>query len=334
MSSKCDSCNKNITKSRPGLECNRCEKIVHLSNQCSGLTNKQLTALRATENLEWTCQECQNSSSKRRSIIIPDEEDEYESSAESPNIQLDLKKLLGDISKEVEKAIKREMRDITQSIQYHSDKMDELIKTIEMLQRNNSTLQKKNIELTNKNNHLEVRVGALEQRIQEIEQQKLLKCIEIHNIPLGENENLTEIVCKISKKLNQNVEYIKHAKRLPGRGDKPGPVHIELKNEEDQTSWITAAKSKNMELTGSVIAPEVHPYKSSDKIFICEALTPYNKQLLWHTKQELKTIYKYIWVKKGILRVRKEGENQKPSIVRSLEDIKKLKISQIMSNNS
>jgi hypothetical protein len=93
--SKCDNCSKNITKNKPGIECNRCEKIVHLSNQCSGLTSKQLAALRATENLEWTCHECQNSS-RRRSIIIPDYDEEEDNCAESSNVQIDIKKLLGD----------------------------------------------------------------------------------------------------------------------------------------------------------------------------------------------------------------------------------------------
>lgn len=328
MSSKCDNCCKNILKSRPGLQCNRCEKIVHLTNQCSGLTNKQLSAIRLTENLEWTCQECQDSSPKRRSIIIPDEEEEVESSEESHNVRVDIKQILEDISKEMEKTIKKQMREVTQSLQFNSDKMDELIKTIENLQGNISTLQKKNVELTNRNNHLEVRVGALEQRLQDIEQRKLSKYVEVHNLPLRENENLNEVMGTVAKKLNQNTEHIKLAKRLPGRGERPGPVQVELKSEEYQMSWITAAKSKRLEIASSVIVPGALPSKANDTVFICEALTPYNKQLLWNAKQELKNTFKYIWVKKGIIRVRNEGENQKPCIIRSLEDINKLKATQ------
>ncbi|CAK1597655.1 unnamed protein product [Parnassius mnemosyne] len=68
--SKCEKCNKNITRTRPGVECHRCEKMVHLNTECSGLTTKQRNALRANKNLDWSCSECKNTSSRRTSIII------------------------------------------------------------------------------------------------------------------------------------------------------------------------------------------------------------------------------------------------------------------------
>lgn len=327
MSNKCDNCNKNITKSKPGLECNRCEKLVHLTNQCTGLTNKQLAALRASENLEWTCQDCQDKTPRRSSIVIPNDDEGDEDYSESPTIQIDVKKLLGDISKEVERAIKKEMKDLTQSLQFQSDKMDELIKNIEIMQDNISNLQKKNIELTNKNNNLETRVGALEQRIQEMEQQKLQNTIEIHNIPYTENENLQEIVGKVAIRLNQNASNVKQMKRVPSKNDKPGPVIIELNSDQTQLAWLAASKSISPRITAQEICP--HNYSSSlnTVIFICEALTQYNKQLLYYAKQELKDAFRYIWIKKGVLRVRREGENQKPIIIRSSDDIKRIKLS-------
>jgi hypothetical protein len=330
MSSKCDNCAKNITKSRPGIECSRCEKIVHLSNQCTGLTNKQLAALKAAENLDWTCQECQNSS-RRRSIIMPDDDEEDETYTESSNVPIDIKKLLADISKEVEKAIKRELKEITLSLQYNSDKMDELIKNIEIIQGNIHNLQKKNVELTNRNNHLEVRVGALEQRIQDMEQQELRTCIELHNVPLRDDENLIQIAGKTAKLLNQNNDDVKEVKRLPGRKDRPGPILVELKTDKIQTSWIAATKTKIGKINSSDIVPDLSVSTSNGTIFVCEALTSFNKQLLWHAKQELRNTYRYIWIKKGVLRVRKEGVEEKPYIIRSGDDIKKLSVKSNMA---
>lgn len=273
MSSKCDSCNKNLTKTKPGIECHRCEKTVHLTTVCAGLTNKQITALRATDNLEWTCQDCQEQSPKRRSIIIPDNDEDEDDRNESQHVNIDIKQLLRDISKEMEKAIKKEMKDVTQSLQFHSDKMDELIKNTETMQRTITGLQKKNTELTNRNNNLEVRVGALEQLIQETEQRKLSKCIEIHNLPSLEGENIDELVGKIAKKTNLATGDIQLAKRLPGKNDRPGPVHVELKTEQLQTSWLVAAKSNTSRITVLDILPEAPVSKTSANIFICEALT-------------------------------------------------------------
>lgn len=329
MSTKCDNCSKIISKTKPGLKCHRCEKIVHLSTQCAGLTNKQLTALRASENLDWTCQDCQNQSFKRRSIIVPSDDEADEDGTDPVNMHIDIKKLLCDISKEMEKTIKREMQEITSSMQFHTDKLDELITTIEAMQVTMTAIQKKNIELTNKNNNLETRVGALEQRLQENEQQKLCNWIEIHNLPSSESENLLHLAGKIAQELNQGPEDVKQAKRLPGRNERPGPVQIELITEEKQTSWLTATKTRKSKITISKILPSPPTSKANEYISVCEALTPYNKHLLWSAKQALKETHRYIWIKKGVLRVRKEGENQKPCIIRSVEDVEKIK-----TNNS
>lgn len=325
MSSKCDSCNKNLTKTKPGIECHRCEKTVHLTTVCAGLTNKQITALRATDNLEWTCQDCQEQSPKRRSIIIPDNDEDEDDRNESQHVNIDIKQLLRDISKEMEKAIKKEMKDVTQSLQFHSDKMDELIKNTETMQRTITGLQKKNTELTNRNNNLEVRVGALEQLIQETEQRKLSKCIEIHNLPSLEGENIDELVGKIAKKTNLATGDIQLAKRLPGKNDRPGPVHVELKTEQLQTSWLVAAKSNTSRITVLDILPEAPVSKTSANIFICEALTPFNKHLLWYAKQELKDVYRYIWVKKEYYVFVKMGKIKKQSSSVPLKMYKNLK---------
>lgn len=324
MSTKCDNCSKTITKARPGLECHRCEKIVHLNTQCTGLTNKQLTALRATENLEWTCQECQNQSTKRRSIIIPNDDEGDEDYNERESMHIDVKKLLTDISKEMEKTIRRELKDITVSMQFHSDKMEELITNLEDMKATMALLQKKNVELSNKNSNLETRVGALEQRIQEMEQQKLCKWIEIHNLPCNEGENLLNLVGKVAIKLNQETSDVKQAKRLPGRNERPGAVQIELTSEQKQTSWLAATKPRKAKITITEIIPTVLNPKGNESISLCEALTPYNKHLLYTAKQALKETHRYIWIKKGVLRVRKEGDNQKVYVIRSIEDIEKI----------
>lgn len=324
MSTKCDNCNKNITKIKPGLECHRCEKIVHLNTQCSGLNNKQLTAVRATENLEWTCEDCKTQSPRRRSIIVPTD-DEGDDETVTTNMPIDFKKLLCDISKEMEKTIKRELKDIVESMQYHSDKMEELVTNIAAMQANVIILQKKNIELVNRNNNLETRVGALEQRMQEMEQQKLCKWIEIHNLPSSESDNLLDLVGRVAQKLNQKTTDVKQAKRLPGRNDRPGPVQIELTSEKQQTSWLTATKLLRSKITISEIIPSSPVSIGSSAISLCEALTPYNKHLLWLTKQSLKETHRFIWIKNGVLRVRQEGENQKAYVIRSAEDIEKVK---------
>lgn len=319
---KCDICNKNFTKKSPILECSRCEKLVHGNTLCSGLSNKQLTSLRAAENLEWTCQECHESSPRRRSLHSngEDGDEDTEENKKEP-FQINVKQLLKDISKEMEKTMKKELKEITLSLQFHSDKMDEVVDCIDAFKQTITELQKKNAELSNKNAHLETRLRALEQQFQSTEQQKFASHIEISNIPFNDKEDTASLVEEVAKKLQLPTNEIECSKRLPGKPERPGSILVQLKNETIQTKWLASAKISNITVNDLI------PTKSdtNEKIYIREALTPYHKMLLWNAKQELKNTYKFIWCKRGIIRARKD-ENAAPLILRSIEDIKSLKI--------
>lgn len=331
---KCDRCNKPITKKNPGMECSKCEKIVHGTNQCSGLTSKQLAALRVADNLEWVCQECHQNTSKRRSFIIPEEDDDVDPSSEllsdkrNQSVQINVKQLLSDIAQEVEMAVKREMRELTVSLQFHTEKMDDMVESMESLKQSIQELKKKNLDLVNKNTHLETRVGALEQRLQEMEQDKLASYLEITNVPHEENQNPMEIIKKLAMHIDAPIDEVEGAMRRTSRNDKPGVIMIKLKSEKCQEKWLELYKGKgkneNSKIRVRDILPNVQVLIANIPIYLNEALTPFNKRLLWNAKQELKEKYKYIWCRKGLIRVRQEGVNQKSVIVRNLDDIKKL----------
>lgn len=330
---KCDKCNKVITKKNPGMECSKCEKIVHGTTQCSGLTSKQLSALRAADNLEWMCQECRLNTSKRRSFIIPEADDDANSDQfcdkHNQSVQINVKQLLSDIAQEVEMAVKREMRELTISLQFHTEKIDDMVESMESLKKTIQELKKKNVDLSNKNIHLETRIGALEQRIHEIEQENLTSYVEITNVPsLEENQNPMEIVKKLANHINASVEEVECAMRRSSKNDKPGVIIVKLKSEKFQEKWLDLykgmAKSETSKIRVRDIIPSAQMPVANNPIYLNEALTPFNKRLLWNAKQDLKENFKYIWCKKGLIRVRKEGVNEKSIIIRSLEDIKKL----------
>lgn len=327
---KCDKCGKNITRNNHGVECNRCDKLVHLSSVCSGLTTKQRAALKAAENLEWTCPDCLDNTPRRSSIYIPpnDEEDEEEVNnlGSMPNkynqsVQIDVKQLLKDISKEMEKIVHKELADVTKALDYQSDKMDEINESIDTFKIKIQELQKKNTELQNKNNNLEIRVGALEQRVQEIEQTRYNKNLEIANVPYTKTEVLPKIVSKIAEKLTMPISDIEFSKRLPGRKEKPGTIEIKFNNDTAQSGWILAAK-KNRLLACDLVDNLQDPI-ADHPVYIREALSHYNKKLLWETKQQLKATYRYIWCKGGIIRVRKD-EKAEVVVIKCEEDIRKL----------
>ncbi|CAH2104643.1 unnamed protein product [Euphydryas editha] len=286
MSKKCDICDRSITKSTPGLECSKCERIVHLNTKCAGLTNKQIAALKAATSLEWTCRECQNELPRRNStIIVP--EDKEEEDDDTP-VQINAKKLLENISKEVQKAIKLEMREVHESLQFHTAKLDEVVECMEVFRKNIKDLERKNQTLTNKNINLENRIGAMEQRIQELEQEKLNKYLEIANVPTKTVEEMKQVINNIAAKLKQPKEEIK-SRRIQGQKDLSSKILVEFKDEDFQEKWINTGR--NVNITVADINP--NEQNNNNPVYIRESMTKYNKQLFWNTKQELKITKKF-----------------------------------------
>lgn len=318
MSTKCDNCSKTITKTAPGVECGKCERIVHLATKCTGLNNKQIAALKAAPSLEWTCLECQAETPRRSSsIIIPDDECEED----EPNVQINANKLLSKISKEVEKALKKEMKELHESLQFNSSKLDDVVQCLDEFKKSIKSLERKNIELTNKNKNLETRVGAMEQRIQELEQEKMISSLEVANVPAESNEQAKQVVNNIAKKINQTLDGIKSTQRLQGKKDQPPKLLVVLQDEETRDRWVAAAKS--IKTTVSDIHPTIA--NNNNSVFIREAMTNYNKHLLWNAKQELKVKnnFKFVWFKRGFVKARKD-ENEKIYTIRTIDDLQSI----------
>lgn len=322
---KCFTCTKIITKKSPGLECRVCKKVVHASTPCAALTSKQITALRAQVSLDWTCKDCLKNHPKQGSFIIPEEDSEEEEEgqanypiASTPSSQasfptIDVKKLLKDISKDVDKTI-------TKALEPLNETMNEICESIEAFKERIIELEKKNASLANANKNMEIRLYAVEQRVHELEQGQLQNFIEVSGIPAIENENPTLLVKNLAKKLDIDESGIKTAKRLGNRGEKAGYLLVELQ-EENRNCWLQKARTVKP-VIGDLI-PHTNENEKEKKIFVREALTPYNKELLWKAKQQLPDTYKYVWVKDGKIRARKEDKS-KVFIVRKEADIEML----------
>lgn len=323
---KCNTCTKSITNKAPGLVCSRCDVAVHVAASCSGLTTKQLTALRATHSLEWICQKCHEASPRRSSFIAPDDNEEEDNEIvadRQTGPQIDVKKLLEDINREVNKIVMRELQAVSNSAQYCSDKVDEFSEIIDGLTEKLKETEKKNLTIKNENTYLRTQFGALEQRMQQLEQNRLAKYIEVAGIPTVENESTEEIVKKVSTHLKRNYSEIKYCKRLPAKKGLSGPILIKISNENAKKLWIT--NGRNIPITVSTVIPEAEEKMAAQSVYVRDALTPFNKQLLRHAKEQLKNtnLFKFVWFKDGHVLARK-AEKEKVHIIRSEKDIQDL----------
>lgn len=320
---KCTTCNKSITLKSPALICSRCNKTVHSTPGCSKLTNKQLAALRNSDGLEWSCEECLSNASRRSSYFVTaeDSSDEEEGQKGHSCTALNETKLIANISRETQRIIKAEIGDLTTAVAHMNGQMADLEDIVRKQEGTIKSLVNKNIELLNKNKNLELRVTALEQHINEVDQKMLSGTLEIAGIPETPNQDVKEVVNKLAEKLEVNSVDIVAARRLQKPKDRPQPGHIvvEVRSSAVRTEWINSAK--NMELTAGSILSTLPKDQTTRRVFIREALTHRTKVLLYNAQQKLKDTYKYVWCKAGIIYVKKTDDKSRPHIIRSMADV-------------
>lgn len=320
---KCDQCEKNITKRSPGLECSKCGKIVHANQLCSGLPPKQLSALRNSESLDWTCEECsRNSPKKKSSLIVPDEDDDEDiDGAFSQNLgSIDAQKLLRDISSSVKKIVRKETEAIEDSMNYFGKKIEEFGGMMEVFTGKIKELENKQTYLLNKNKHLETKVSSLEVQIRKMEQSNLETKVEIAGVPKSTNENITEIACNVAKLLDLDHKNIVNVKRADGRTGSDGPLLVELADTELAVNWARASKKEAKPILAEHVVPGIPQEAAKSKVIVRRALTKANKTLLWNAQQKLRPAYKYVWFQAGKVLVKK-GDNDKPLAIWCEEDL-------------
>lgn len=321
---KCVMCKKNITKKTPGLECSRCDKIVHADPACAKLSNKQLNTLRNSPGIEWSCEDCITNHTTRSSFLIPEEDEEEDdcASENSTHIQsLDTRKLVQDISREMKKTFREEIRNLESSLELLFNQMRDVEFTIKKQDTKIQDLEHKNQDLQNKNKNFEVRISVLEQRVKNFEQQALSKTLEIAGLPDDSSTDIDKVLYTVASKLNMNVNDIQASQRTPGSKLKPGPILAEMKTKAAQRKWIEAGKKTNLSV--GLILPDAAKDKADNRVYIREALTKHLKTLLYEAKIRLGNSYQFVWCKDGNICAR-ESSTSKIHYIHSLQHISKL----------
>lgn len=213
--------------------------------------------------------------------------------------------------------MKKDLETLTQSTEFLSNKYDELVKMhLELLKKLKNN-ENKLTEVINKNTFLEKYNQSLEYRIQELEQIDKNCNIELYGIDHNHEENVEKIVEKIASKLNTKTENIEKIWRLPKRKDtKPSNVIIRFTRQTFRDEWL---KRKKIVLTNN----DIFSNGNSNRIYINENLTKEKKELLYNTKKNLKSKFKYIWIQNGKILIRGEGEGNKIIHIKNENDINK-----------
>ncbi|CAH0397422.1 unnamed protein product [Chilo suppressalis] len=251
-----------------------------------------------------------------------------EDSTESSNsILTELRAMIGDLRvqqdskletlKTAMENIQEQNIDIKISLEFMSDKYDELLDKFNSLQQENSQYKS--------------RITYLESKIEQFERKSRASSIEMRNVIKMESENryslieLTKNVGKLTDVPIQDCD-IRDAFRMKMKQNINGPIIIDFTTTVLRDNFLKSAKSYNKtnpeQQFSTTILGQSGP---QNYIFIGESLTPQAKRLHYLARDFAKTFgYKHCWTSYGKIYLRRSKNN--PHIrIDGEEDLTKLK---------
>lgn len=307
----CPVCDKQITKSSPGVTCSGfCDSSYHANSTCSDINKTQVTALNMP-GVKWTCRACRGSAGTRTRSTADGDGAALLLDAPAAS-ELDFPGFV--------QSMKKEMELLRQSVDFCSNKIsdfetklskfNDLFKVTETLKTENSTLKNK--------------VAELSDRMISLEQFNRSYNIEIQDIPEKPDENLLKIATDIGNMFNHRLEMatVDNVFRVPTQvAGKPKNIIIRFLSKIQRDRFLAAAKTVKRSLRAG---EGLSLAGISNRFYINEHLAPQTKLLLKQAKESAKIKnYKFVWIQNGSVLMRKE-ERSKIIPISRREDLSNL----------
>lgn len=219
------------------------------------------------------------------------------------SFSLDMETRLNAIQDSV-RVIREQNSEITKSVEYMSDKHDELLKRIEILE--NEKRDDRSI------------ICSLEDKLDLLERKSRASCIEIRNIPLTQTDknkfeskrDLCDIVTTLSDALNNkiNLSEIRDVYRTPERKDNMRPIVVEFCSVIRKENMLQAVKdfNKNKSNDTKLHTHHLHLHGPKKGIFISETLTHKTQKLFYLAREFAKdNNFNFCWTSRGMVYLRK-----------------------------
>lgn len=213
---------------------------------------------------------------------------------------------------------KKSLDDIDSKLNLLLNNQKETTQKINQLIEDNEKLKKLLVEKDQTILKLDRRVLALEQRTR-------INNIEISNYPEISNENTREVVKKICAAIELEIADadIQATHRVP----KFNPADTKNIVVNFSSRWVKnkvlmAIKKFKKDKNRQIKASDVSNNLPHENIYVSEHLCPAMKQLLKKTKAYAKNNqYQFVWVKEGVIHMKKNAVATKAIVVGSEQDI-------------
>lgn len=305
---KCHSCDANITKTQCSLQCSECGKWFHKS--CTKLSSKEYEVF-ADKNArqKWVCFEChQNTSSESESTddIIPEKE------------RRQSRRTLQDPSnREMLQIITKKFEDLEESVKFTSSIMDDMKKSFQEIVNENLKLKKEQQVMKNKIKDLEKRLVLVEKKA-ETEEVSKRKC-NVVLVGLTQKESLNVDVKKVFDKLDPNLKEDDYNILPVSKKTQNSPVIVKFNRVELVERVMELRKSKR-----NLTTKECGIDEEARSIYLNEDLPKVVRELYKKARELKHENFKYIWCKKGQIYARKD-DGEEAVKIKSMEQINLLR---------
>lgn len=295
MTDVCTKCNESLPDDGSSLTCVVCDYPYHWGI-CSGITDatKNTKTFRRT----WRCQTCVTVQSRGGHSTQPKKDTE-----------VDVLGLLAVMNKKLDSllTLKETVDGIERSVQLMSDNYDEVLKRINQQDRDVKDLRKR-VEVIEGNINGPM-IGQLQRDVNELEWRSRKQNLEVHGIPVTENEVLLTKLNEVANVLNVpqlNTNDVISVHRLPARADKLPGIIVHFASEATRNRWF----ENRLKLKSS-----------QGNTYLQENITKHNRALLWAAKQWAKdNRFQYVWHRNGRILIRKK-DGERATVVESENDL-------------
>lgn len=287
----CGVCVKAISSKQLKLECSDCESDFHGS--CLKMSKADVDCITA-DGMNWRCTPC---AEKRRKSL------RFESVAGDGKLTLD------DVMKTINEIVenqKKQEKSFNASYELIHEKLEENIKCVRDQNKSIEKCLKIIDQLVEENTSLNKKVLDLERRVDDMEQYSRVNAVEIHGIPVAQNEDVLNVVKEVGKALDMNIvdTMVDACHRL---GKKPGPkgeppgIIVKFVRRFDKEELLRKRRVKKEFSTRHMNMNVDTP------VYINESLSAARRRLVAAAREvKRERQYKYLWVRGGKIFLRKE----------------------------
>lgn len=201
-----------------------------------------------------------------------------------------------------------ELNELKNSVQYMSEKYDDLLKEIHTGREENKQLREEMAHLTENNASLHSRFEVIEREWNQGKQDLIRNNVVLFGFSDQANnkQEVNQTVNKLLHKVNMNeTEVLNDCYQRNSHNNQAGAIVLKFHNAEVKNNFIKIVKRLELKTSDFGMCT-----RKTNLIRLSEQLTPLNQQLLNEARQLRTHGYKFIWSKNGRILARKSATSE------------------------